>query len=195
MGPGWGKRKGAGLAFGGFVDDRVEFYSPLSRTECVERLNANMESMWQVFGTSVVVGRASPSRLNAHMRISYRNSFQTYLRARLEDDGRGTRLRCKFGMSVFVKVFLGLWLGFLAFLTIPEITIATAFVTGARTSLGNETPSGLAISFLMATAAIGMVGFGRWLARDEEGALIRFLCRTLNANERSPSPSPIITTA
>src|SRR5262245_47446254 len=84
-----------------------ELISPLSIIECTDRLRSATQSEWTIFGTRSVVGKVGEKsfRLRKRLKMS-RNSFQTYLFAKLSSEGTSTRLTCQFGMHPFVLVFM-----------------------------------------------------------------------------------------
>jgi hypothetical protein len=168
-----------------FVDKRKNFYSPLSRPECVRRLNSEMDRGWVIFGKQPIIGHASNLRLRARVRISYRNSFQTILHAKLEEWEPGTRFVCRFGVRTFVKIFMGIWFGFVVLFGALAIIPTAAFLFGIRSNNVSNDPMVAAFTLLMVGSGIGLNAFCRWLARDEQGELIEFICKTTNATERS----------
>ena len=86
--------------------------------ECVSRLREEIDSgvMTYLFGigSKSFTGRVSESSLSLRRRISYRNSFQTVLRARMRPERGGTLISGTCGMHPLVKAFMLVWFGGLA---------------------------------------------------------------------------------
>jgi hypothetical protein len=139
--------------------------SPLSRDELVATLRGEIDSPWTFFGKKPVVGRVSNTRIWLVQRHNYRNSFQTVLAATLADDGGGTRLSCRTGMSAFVIVFMCVWFGLTMLIAIPITNIAIQ---------NHDAWSVLFNAGFLAFGA-GLVSLGRWLARGEREFLVSFL--------------------
>jgi len=145
--------------------------SPLSRDELVAALREEIDSPWTFFGKKPVVGHASRSRLWLVQRRGYRNSFQTVLTATLSDDGGGTRLSCRTGLSTFVIVFMCVWFGLTLIITIPMTNIAIQ---------NDDAWSLLFNAGFLAFGAV-LVSLGRWLARGEHEFLVSFLEDVIDA--------------
>ena len=161
----------------------TELATRLSPDECVRRLRENVDGWWKLFGTKRVIGRVSGTRFTGRLRISYRNSFQTCVRADIHGEAGGTFIVCRFGMYRFVIAFMAVW-----------FAVATAGFCGVLLVLlhqggrGGDAWSGLAVMTVMLGFGAGLVLFCRWLARDEQAILTRFLCDLLQAHERPPTP-------
>ena len=146
--------------------------SPLSRDELVATLRGEIDSPWTFFGQKPVVGAVSNTRVWLVQRHNYRNSFQTVLSATLADDGRGTRLSCRAGMSLFVIVFMSVWFGLLLVITTPLLSMAVLHSDFGWPFLYN-------LGFV--AFGIGLVASGRWFARGEREFLVSFLEDTIDA--------------
>jgi hypothetical protein len=175
------------MALGGFIDDKVELFSPLSREECVKRLKEAADRGGPISGGRSVRGYPSATRLRAVVRIWYANPLQTILRAKSEEVPSGTRIHCSFGLGLFTKISLSIW-----FVGVAVMGLAGT-VTFALSPANDASLSGYgSVIFLLFTALIlafgvGFVSFGRWLARNEQPGLKEFICNTLNASEALPS--------
>ena len=170
----------------GFIDDKVELYSPLPRAECIKRLDTAFISFWVSFGLRNTIDNASTSHFSAGVRIRYRNSFQTTMYAKLADDGQGTRIVCRFGMNAFVRLFLLFWFGGLASVAVA-IVLSAASLFGLQSDNAPHPLVGIAGCTLLFALGLGLVRFGRNLANDEQNDLMSFVCRTVDASAR-PSP-------
>jgi len=139
--------------------------SPLSRDEVVAALNGQIDSPWRFFGKKAVIGKANRSRLWLSKRINYRNSFQTVLSATLADHDRGTLLKVRTGMSEAVMAFLFVWFG--GVLTIGGAVVSLPFIEAWK-------PEFLLLPGML-LFGVGLVTFGRWMAKGEDKFLVSFL--------------------
>jgi hypothetical protein len=161
----------------------VELATRLSPDECVRRLRENVDSWWMLFGKKSVIGRISETRFTGRVRISYRNSFQTCVRADIHAEAGGTFIVCRFGMSRFVIAFMAVWFG-----GVGAGFCGVLLVLLHQGGHGADAWSGLGVMTVMLGFGAGLVLFCRWLARDEQAILTRFLCDLLQAHERPPTP-------
>jgi len=158
--------------------------SPLPRTDCAARLRALTQSEWTLFGSSPVIGRVGDSTLKLRKRppAMMHNSFQTYLRGALTDEGASTRLTCRFGLHSFVAVFMVFWFGMLwVFASIGLVAWLNHPADFSFLILGLVGP------LVMTTFGIGLVAFCRYLARDEQRFLLDLLRDTIRAEEAPPT--------
>jgi hypothetical protein len=99
--------------------------------------------------------------------------------------GSGTRISGHFGMHRWVRIFMTFWFGFLLVVGGSAFTVSV----GRIFSAGELPVGGALIGFIvppgMICFGIGLVLFGRYLARDEAAFLTDFLIRTLEAREVS----------
>lgn len=153
---------------------RDELVSPLPVDECIARLQ---EAVGGAFDDRPVVGSVGQRSLRVRQRLHQsKNSFQTYLRAALEGDGKSTRLACRFGPHPFVMVFMVFWLA-------SALAIGAAFWTlGLPAQGGGDIPILARIApFTMLPMGIVLLGVGRYFARGERQFLLDFLRRTIEA--------------
>ena len=152
----------------------LHYVSPLPREECVRRLKEKVRLFWGG-AKDAPRGRVSDRGATLRMPIWYRNSFQTILRLSLSDNpAGGTDLTCRFGINRFVLVFLGFWFAGVAGFGILAV---------AQTPFSGET---VAVSMPLAPLFMivfgsGLVGFGRYIARNEKAELLAFVAGTLDA--------------
>ena len=90
----------------------VTLHSPLSRAQCVERLRDAADPWWKPFKKKRASGAVGTQRFWLMKRIGYNNSWQTIMQGRFEDDAQGTRIACRFGLSVFTFVLQVVLFGF-----------------------------------------------------------------------------------
>jgi hypothetical protein len=155
-----------------------ELVSPLSIIECTNRLRLAAQSEWAIFGTGPVVGKVGEKsfRLRKRLKMMTRNSFQTYLFARLSSEGMSTRLTCRFGMHPFVIAFMIVWFS--------GVTAGAAgsLVSGLRHHSNGAMPSAVTlVPWGMVVFGIVLVGVGRAMARGERQFLLDFLRQTVDA--------------
>jgi hypothetical protein len=143
----------------------IDLLSPLSRTECVQRLQERVGDAYSTYRS--VIGRITETEFWLEQRITYRNSFKTRLRAQLVEEESGTRICCRIGMQPFVVGFMIVW---------------SVIVTGGLISTGFRPPAVFAPLTMLGGGA-ALVAFGRFAAKDERGYLIEFLCNSLGARE------------
>ena len=167
------------------VAHRLSFTTLLAPEECRRRLAARCVHWGEAFisGFTMQIDPARPllGRVTARgfwvfLRIRYRNSFQTQASGRFRPESGRTRVDVRFGMTLVTKLFMGVWLTGVG---CGAIAILIARASGAP---GAQGPWVL-IPFGMLAFGIGLVVFGRWLARDEERQLGEILARELEAGE------------
>lgn len=153
----------------------------MAREACVKRLQVEIDGPWARFGSRPVMGRVSDSSLRIWKRIRYRNSFQTCLSAKLvEQDGR-TRIGCRFSLHPFAVVFMAVWFGAVVLIGGMVIVVSTVAFLADPSAVPPFVWLGLAIPIVMIAFGIGLIRFGRYLARDERQFLLEFLRQTIGA--------------
>jgi len=94
-----------------------KFYSPLSVSECVQRLKANV---WETGAsykdmTTPLLGRVDEQGFSVRRATGLRNAFAPYFNGTFRASGGGTVIEGDFGLSsvaqVFAIVWVFLWLG------------------------------------------------------------------------------------
>jgi hypothetical protein len=169
--------------------NRIQLFSPLPPTECAARLAAAIDtessvpfSLNGLFGSKPVVGRVTATSLRLRKRIRYQNSFQNHLAARLRAEAGGTVISGGVAMHPFVRAFMFIWFGGVILIG------GTMFVGAVWTMLSSADGQrqhvwmGVVIPPFMLAFGLGLVRFGRYLARDETRFLTDFLIQTLNAH-------------
>ncbi len=168
--------------------DRIYIVTSLTPAECEARLSSAIDAQgtapffldgWR--GTKPVIGHVTGSSLSLRKRIGYRNSFQSVLTATIRSDAGGTVISGQVGMNPLAQGGMLVWFGLL-------VIIGGAMFIGTLGSmlLGAEGGQGLGwagilVPPLMMTFGIGLVCFGRDLAKDEAHFLEEFLIRTLDS--------------
>jgi hypothetical protein len=154
-----------------------DLISPLSREECVSTLKMKTDAAWG--GT--VAGSVNETSFRLRKRIYYRNSFQYSLSGKLIDDNGQTRLHGRVGLHPFVRAFLAIWFG-VVLIGCGWMAVRMAGAISRGTAAANLSPAD-AVPFLMLAGGAALVGFGKYLARDEPAFLIDFLRRSLDARD------------
>ena len=165
--------------FGALLPRRYELISSLSPDEVFQRLNAAVASEWSFFSDKPFRGTVDRQSFRIRPNIRYRNSFQTHLYGSLHAEGGQTRVRCTARMHTFVVFFMAIWFGLTISVGGPIILYGVgAVLTGQLTGVPSFTS---VIPPMMLLFGVALVLFCRWVARDEEAELIRFMEETIEA--------------
>lgn len=170
----------------------IELYSPLSLTECAQRLESAIDcersvliSFSSMFGTKPVVGRVTQTSLKLRKRIGYRNSFQSFLTAAMRAEGTGTVISGEFAMHPFVRVFMILWFSGVILIGGTMFFITIGALLFGPTHHGDHAWIGAVVPPIMIGFGVGLIRFGQYLARNEARFITDFLLQTLNAKDRN----------
>jgi hypothetical protein len=158
--------------------ETIVLTSPLPIAVCVDRLRGAMADGVGSFPAAPVRGAVDENwlQLVKVLQKGSQNSFQTYLRATLRGESSTTRLACRIGPHPLVIVFTLIWLAFaLAIAIVSTLLGLKSQVTGGAIQFG------LVIPFLMIPMGIAILGFGRFMARNERQFLLDFLRDTIEA--------------
>jgi hypothetical protein len=164
---------------------RVTVISPLPREACVRRLQEQVDPDGSVFGKRLVIGRIRDTTLRLRRRIKGRNSFQTFLFARISPVAGHTRFECRFGMHPAVIAFMAFWFG--ALLVIGGLAVAEL---GSLWAGSDAFPAGIPVgAFLlgMGVFGIGLVAIGRFSSKGDVAFLTEFLLNTVDGRILAPS--------
>ncbi len=153
---------------------RIEVFSPLSPAECFTRLDAELG----MYGNKAVAGKVRRDSLRLRERIWYRNSFQTFLFAKLVPQAQGTLIVGRLGMHWLVLTFMAVWLG-------GALSFAVGWLLA---SLRGDAVGGppFAILVFFPVFGVALCGFGRFLARHEAQFLTYFLVETVKGQLQEP---------
>jgi hypothetical protein len=144
----------------------IELVSNLSRAQCIERLRERVGNRYAMHRS--FFGRVTDTAFWVEQRLGYRNSFKTRLRANLVEGVKGTRIRCQVGVQPLVFWFMVLWFS----------AVFSALLFDLVTSSGS-----IAAPLLqMLVCGAALVAVGRFLARNEQKALIDFVRNSLDAH-------------
>ena len=171
------------------MSTNVSLLSPYPLAECVALLHAAIDAE-RIFAnpfagsdTKPVIGRISSPFIYLHKRIAYRNSFQTYLTAKLTPQAGGTAIIGEMGSEPITRAFMIAANGFViligAAMTFAAVLLPIA--TGARQQ--QDAWIAVAAPACMVAFNFGLYRFCRYLARDEARFLKDFLIKTLDGQE------------
>ncbi len=182
--------------------NKIVYTTNLSTVECSQRLESHVIPWSDVLrstftpmdkGTVVAKVRGDRFRLFAQGPKYVQNSFVPLFYGRVEATTEGARIIGRFRMHLFVRVFMGVWFGGL---TIMAIVLPTVALFGSARA---DKPPFIFIvgPLLMILFGIGLLTFGRWVARGQVARIHEFLRTDLDARaEGVPGPSkPLQATA
>ena len=171
----------------GFIYSSIpaEFKSTYGLTESVTRLRAaTRRSAFGVLGQQAAAGPVSESRVRLQRVIPMvGNSFKPFFFGRFEVRGEEVYLTGRFTMLGLVKAFMTFWFG-----SVLAFGVALA-IYAINIHGGHWLPalSGL----VMFGAGVGLVGFGKWLARNDVAWLSNIVRTALGA----PAASTLVPSA
>jgi hypothetical protein len=159
--------------------NQVEVFSPFAPADCASRLREAIDGgvMVSLFGlgSKPVIGSVSEASFMLRRRIRYRNSFQTFLTATMRPELGGTVISGACAMHPLVRIFNVVWLGGVALFG-RTIFLASGWnVLSGKSGGSRETLLSMIIPLIMLTFGIGLVRFGRYLARNDPRFLVDFL--------------------
>lgn len=139
----------------------AEFKSTYGLSESVARLRAaTRRSAFGVLAKQAAAGPVSETRVRLQRAIPMvGNSFKPFFCGRFETRGDSVYLTGRFTMLGFVKAFMTLWLG-------GVLAMGIAFAITANNARGGDWLPALG-GLGMFGAGIALVGFGKWLARND----------------------------
>jgi hypothetical protein len=162
----------------GFIGRRRELVSPHSTDEIYRRLVKSVG--WPLFSDRKIVGFYHRGGFALRVNIWYGNSFQTILYGVMRSEGTQTRIECNARMRLFVTAFMAVW-----FLGVCLLGGSIAVVCLGRVLAGEpmeQNLPGILIPLFMLAFGVGLVYFGRGLARKEEAELVAFFEDTIDAS-------------
>jgi hypothetical protein len=159
-------------------DETIELISPLPQEECIARLRQAVGSEWSLSGGAPAIGRVGDAsfRIRKRLPAAVHNSFQTRLRGTLSPAGTGTHLHCHLGMHPLIGIFMPLW-----FCLVLAFAAGWIVIGVERGATGMQFWAGLIIPVFMLVFGVGLIAFGRFLARNERPFLLDFLRQTVDA--------------
>lgn len=171
----------------------AEFRSAHDLAESVDRLRrATKRSAFSAMAEAAAVGTVTAETVRLQRVIPMvRNSFKPFFFGRFETHDGVTVLTGRFDMSMFTKIFMTFWLGVVAL-------VSGGFLVA---SLDADSPSAkgfAAVPPLMLAAGLGLIVFGKWLARNDVAWLSGVIAQSLAvppAGSVSPQVDPVDTAA
>ena len=153
----------------------AEFRSAYSVAESVERLRAaTKRSTFAAIGEAAAVGKVSPDGVRLQrVPPMVRNSFKPFFVGRFESRDGVTLLTGRFGMSLFTKIFMTLWLAMVAL-------FGVGFLVGSLSATARYPRPVVMGPFLMLIAGLGLVALGKWFARNDVAWLTGVIGRALD---------------
>jgi len=153
----------------------VEWESAYGLEESVSRLRAATKtSVFSALAEPAAVGTVTESRVKLQRVIPMvRNSFKPFLVGQFVKRGEQVFLVGRFTMLGFVKVFMTFWFGFLV-----VFGVAAPF---ARTASKSTTLAFIFGPITMCGFGVGLVWFGKWLARNDAAWLADVVKRAIGA--------------
>jgi hypothetical protein len=174
---------------------RIVYSTKLPAVECLQRLESHVIPWSNVLrstftpldkGTVVAKVHGDRFRLFARGPKYVQNSFVPLFYGRVEATTEGARVVGRFRMQLFVRVFIGVWFGGL---TIMAIVFPAVALIG-RSSAGRPPLILIIGPLLMILFGIGLLSFGRWVARGQVARIHEFLRTDLDGQlEGVPGPN------
>ena len=172
----------------------ITLHTALGIEECQRRLTEGVDfpqrtiaSLSGYRGNKPVLGRIEGHRLELRKRKYYHNDFAPVFFGSLSPQSRGTRIEGHFDSPRWVKIFWGIWCGFVLLLVMPIFIVTAREILRGGERLNNIAYVGLLVPAFMLLVGGFMPKFGRWIGRHEEVFLVEFLKNTLAASDDLPS--------
>ena len=132
-----------------------------------------------------VLGRLSANRIRLRYRRPFvHNSFAPVFVGALQATSSGTRIEGQFRMHRFVRIFLGVWFGFVLIVgsVLFVASLATAFgLTGRQTE--GDWWIGFVVGPGLLVFGVVLVRFGKYLGETDRREILAFLRDVLYATE------------
>jgi hypothetical protein len=167
----------------------VEWESAFGLEESVSRLRAaTKRSVFSALAEPAAVGTVTESRVKLQRVIPmFRNSFKPFLVGQFVKRGEQVFLVGRFTMDGFVKVFMTVWFGFLVVFGVAAPFAQTASRSGSFVFVFAP--------ITMCGFGVGLVWFGRWLARNDAAWLADVVKRAIGATAGSSDGAQAIPAA
>jgi hypothetical protein len=154
-----------------FGKDWVEFHTPLSTQEAVEKLSQETQT-WPLILRTGLCGSVKPHRVRLSWVIPmFGNSWAPFFYGAFETANGQTVLKGYFAVAWFIRVFSAFWLGFVGLMTV--VFLLLAIFIPAQPS--NPPEDGIATRIVIALGSLvmvifftGLVQFCFWLSRDDK---------------------------
>lgn len=162
----------------------ARFASPYPVHESITRLSAVVEpSILSSFSGQCAVGTVKEKKVRIQRVIPLvGNAWKPFFYGSFSASGNGSVLEGTFKFSLFTRVFMSIWFGFIAFWTVLTTSIVLT-----------KSPSELWFPLFgvgMFAAGIGMVRVGKWFARNDVAWLTQVIVQALGTNGAQPGGQP-----
>jgi hypothetical protein len=167
----------------------VEWESAYGLEESVSRLRAaTKRSVFSALAEPAAVGTVTGSRVKLQRVIPmFRNSFKPFLVGQFVKRGEHVFLVGRFTMHSFVKVFMTVWFGFLVVFGVTAPFAQTVSRSGSFAFVFAP--------ITMCGFGVGLVWFGKWLARNDAAWLADVVKRAIGATAGSSDGAQTIPAA
>jgi len=154
----------------------VRFASPYSVHESISRLSAIIEpSVFSSFTRQCAVGIVTEKKVCIQRVIPFvGNAWKPFFYGTFSSTGAGSVLEGTFKLSLFMRIFMSVWFGFIAFWTLLSTFVV---LTKSPTELWFPL-----FGVCMFAAGIGMVHFGKWFANNDIAWLTQVVVQALGIN-------------
>ena len=164
------------------LNKNLNLISPYPLDECHRRLKDSVNTSWfPYFSSYSVVGRVYERSFKIAKKVTYRNSFQTFLNASFGPDPQGTRITGSFGMHPVVIPFMTVWFGMVTLGLVFSLVNLFSHYWGDATR--NVEWMGIVIPWFLLLVGFLLITTGRCFARGEDRYLKSFLIELLDARE------------
>ena len=137
-------------------------------------------------GDRPVIGKVYADSFRLQKRIYYRNDFAGQFYGRFQPEAGGTRIEGCFDLPRWSKVFMNVWLAFVALIGAPVFVATVIDLTRGPHSTSSDKWVGLLVLPSMVLFGILLPKVGRLLGRGGERFLLKHLQQTLSARIEEP---------
>jgi hypothetical protein len=143
-------------------------------------INIEKNMLMSSIGDKPFSGSILGPNFKIHKKINYRNTFQTYLYGKITQAQSKSSISYHFGINRPAKIamlLITIWLLVFEVWNIsPRWHARTQLLSISKNDLGS-----ILIPLFMIVFIWSIYAFGRWVARKEEGELVEFLKKALEA--------------
>lgn len=166
---------------------RATLRTSMNADAALAALADQMDNPLELFGKKPLIGMVSAKKASFRRRLGYRNSWQTVMDVNFEPTGSTTVMRIGSYMHPYAAVFMALWFaGIIA-------ALVSILTTGAAKQ-GEGSGMLVLLPIGMAAFGVAMIGFGRWIARNDHARMLDIVVEVTNATvveAEGYRPSPV----
>jgi hypothetical protein len=156
---------------------KATFVSPYDADECVDRLNGELDSIWdetfRFFPTTSFIGRASFRRISIRkQRGFFRSFYPVHFIGQVRSDVSGSRIVGRFRIALPLFLFAATWFAVLISIMIGDVV--TAIKTGD--------PSLAFTAFMILIVGLLVFAGQRFKGLDDEARICQMLTETVDAH-------------